>query len=748
MENGGEELGAITLAPGELVWIKLHVGEEGVRQLGPELESFCLQARFFADETSKNICFGVVARGDGASANPQDGICAILTQLGDERSLITAGNDMAGPRVKKPLPSREQFMTDWDIVLDGPAGSCVVDGVSLKFSSKKTRGHVAVFNAGDKMLEVLQVQVRNVNKRRSWDPEVDKPIPSRGQPIAGSEAYAGPAWQYITQSSLGDYTSRRVMLHNAHRMDLYRQSKPGRLFVPAYKSVMKDMKKARGDRYIKKDWHLSGWYEAERTIVLPEKEAEKSKFVSVAKAGLTRSATRDPNKSPQERRQTNLPRPEKKLQLPRSADWFESWAHYSFEDLVSREEFEGFLAYYNGYTKPATEIVDEAILEALGDGLSSSNEFDKDEAQQITIQFLKLEKNDKVDRLLQHEILDFMWEEYCGLRQKPHYYEGESLTMHNEQVCIHRRDLTYVCAVFGADHISEDVIQEVLKIVPLRDDSYPTVDEAYDIFCHARATEGFTKLEKEFFNKTFKKFDADGSGELDMDEYEQVLDYLGYSSDKEIMEAIKEDIFFKTPDCLNHQEFLKAMRVYRTMEVAKFKELFSKYDEDGSGGLTVDELDPLVREIGYIPTVNMLKELCRLFQGNEIPDSDLEVTRENFVKFMRTFQVNEGFTQKETAMLNEGFAHYSLGRGELSIVELTGFMRWAGYACRAVEVQMLCDGIDVQETGLFDFPEVMKIFRMRRNWELARAEKILREVQDEEGNPIDRASLVELSKLV
>merc|ERR1719171_2022811 len=61
---------------------------------------------------------------------------------------------------------------------------------------------------------------------------------------------------------------------------------------------------------------------------------------------------------------------------------------------------------------------------------------------------------------------------------------------------------------------------------------------------------------------------------------------------------------------------------------------------------------------------------------------------------------------------------------------------------------MLCDGIDVQETGLFDFPEVMKIFRMRRNWELARAEKILREVQDEEGNEIDRASLLEPSKLV
>ena len=34
----------------------------------------------------------------------------------DVRSLLTAGSDMVGPRVKKPLPSRDQYMTDWDIV--------------------------------------------------------------------------------------------------------------------------------------------------------------------------------------------------------------------------------------------------------------------------------------------------------------------------------------------------------------------------------------------------------------------------------------------------------------------------------------------------------------------------------------------------------------------------------------------------------------------------------------------------------
>jgi len=447
----------------------------------------------------------------------------------------------------------------------------------------------------------------------------------------------------------------------------------------------------------------------------------------------------------------------KKLTLPRNADWTAAWVYYSCEDVIRRDEFEGFLAYYNGYYMPDTASVQGAIVEALGASMAGSDCFDKEETQQITLEFLRMEKAIKVEQLLSHEpIVDSMWAEYCGTRIKPgdeHHPTGTKLTQHNGHVCVDRQDLTYVCAVLGADAISEDVVQEILKVVPLKDASFLTIDEAYDIYSFARATEGFQKKEKDFFKATFKKFDADGGGELDMDEYEQVLGYLGYSADDHIMEAIKSDIYFKTPECLNDQEFLKAMRVYRTMEVVKFKELFSKYDEDGSGGLSIEELDPLIREIGYIPTVVMLKELCRLSLGwagqpTDVPDAELEVTRENFVKFMRTFQVQEGFTQKETTMLNEGFAQYSEQTGEVSVVELTGFMRWAGYACRSIEVQAICDIIDVQQDGQFDFPEVMKIFRMRRDWELAKVEKILYTSYDDDGEPIARASLAALSSLL
>jgi Ca2+-binding EF-hand superfamily protein len=226
-----------------------------------------------------------------------------------------------------------------------------------------------------------------------------------------------------------------------------------------------------------------------------------------------------------------------------------------------------------------------------------------------------------------------------------------------------------------------------------------------------------------------------------MEEYEKVLGYLGYSADQVILEAIKSEVRFKVPDVLDVREFLKAMRVYRTMEVSKFKELFTKYDEDGSGGLSIDELDPLIREIGYIPTVNMLKELCRMFQGQEMPDSELEVHRDHFVKFMRTFQGNEGFTQKEAQMFKDGFAQLDHGRGELSTVQLAGFLRWCGYSCKAVEVQALCESIDVEESGYFDFAEAMKIFRMRRNYELSKAEMLL----DPEEHSL---FLVELSDLI
>ena len=52
----------------------------------------------------------------------------------------------------------------------------------------------------------------------------------------------------------------------------------------------------------------------------------------------------------------------------------------------------------------------------------------------------------------------------------------------------------------------------------------------------------------------------------------------------------------------NETQRTQAPEVYRVVEVRNFKTLFHKHDEDGGGSLDIGELDPLIREIGYIPS--------------------------------------------------------------------------------------------------------------------------------------------------
>ena len=72
------------------------------------------------------------------------------------------------------------------------------------------------------------------------------------------------------------------------------------------------------------------------------------------------------------------------------------------------------------------------------------------------------------------------------------------------------RAARYACAVMGADGVSQELVQEIVKTVPCKGDRI-TIDELYDIFLHARASEGFLKHEKDFYVAAFNKFDADMS---------------------------------------------------------------------------------------------------------------------------------------------------------------------------------------------------------------------------------------------
>ena len=106
------------------------------------------------------------------------------------------------------------------------------------------------------------------------------------------------------------------------------------------------MKKARGDPREKPDWYLSQHYEAPRKLEkIDDGGPSKAKFVSVARQSL-RTGKIDPAGGQSAKlmaidKQSTLA-PMKKLTLPRNADWTAAWVYYSCEDVIRRDEFEGF----------------------------------------------------------------------------------------------------------------------------------------------------------------------------------------------------------------------------------------------------------------------------------------------------------------------------------------------------------------------------------------------------------------------
>ena len=74
--------------------------------------------------------------------------------------------------------------------------------------------------------------------------------------------------------------------------------------------------------------------------------------------------------------------------------------------------------------------------------------------------------------------------------------------------------------------------------------------------------------------------------------------------------------------------------VYRVVEVRNFKELFRKHDDDGSGDLSIEEIDPLIREIGYIPSQALARGDARLNRGTAANQAGEPPAS---VEYLRTF---------------------------------------------------------------------------------------------------------------
>merc|ERR1719359_77932 len=104
----------------------------------------------------------------------------------------------------------------------------------------------------------------------------------------------------------------------------------------------------------------------------------------------------------------------------------------------------------------------------------------------------------------------------------------------------------------------------------------------------------------------FYKFDSDRDNELEIDDLTPLLRYLGAKPKPEdVSRIIKEQTHYAT---IEWEEFLEFIRRFREHDINILRGVFKEADKDGGGRLDHEEVESLLRKLGYAPTAQTVHE--------------------------------------------------------------------------------------------------------------------------------------------
>merc|ERR1719446_1190526 len=104
----------------------------------------------------------------------------------------------------------------------------------------------------------------------------------------------------------------------------------------------------------------------------------------------------------------------------------------------------------------------------------------------------------------------------------------------------------------------------------------------------------------------FFKFDSDRDNEVEVDDLLPLIRYLGAKPDpKAVQNIIKELTHYAT---IEWEEFLEFIRRFREHDISVLRQVFKEADKDGGGRLDGQEVETLLRKLGYAPTAQTVQE--------------------------------------------------------------------------------------------------------------------------------------------
>jgi len=253
-----------------------------------------------------------------------------------------------------------------------------------------------------------------------------------------------------------------------------------------------------------------------------------------------------------------------------------------------------------------------------------------------------------------------------------------------------------------------------------------------------RRCAGFTDEERDELDACFEKFDQDMSGNVSSEELMRVFRYMGFNPSEEVFENVVKQVDADGSGEIDQEEFIMAMKIFHQIQRDEFQAIFEHIVED-DGTVSTDDLYQAVMDLGWFPTEAAVAEAVQMVDK----DGSGEIDFDEFVMFMQYLRKTEGFTQAEIEEFQRLFNKFDIeGSGEIDTVETSKALRAFGYPTAIEVVADTVAEVDVDGSGEMDMSEFLKMFRIFRNREMAQLLKEFEKNAEKEKPPMGTVGVI------
>jgi len=257
----------------------------------------------------------------------------------------------------------------------------------------------------------------------------------------------------------------------------------------------------------------------------------------------------------------------------------------------------------------------------------------------------------------------------------------------------------------------------------------------------------FTKDDIDIFIDGFKKFDEDGSGAIEMGEFEKAMKFIGQGVAPDNMEQIFKELDTDNSGAIDWKEFLQIMRLFYPSKLATYirefiepgmrhypwftkEELdvfaisFRTFDTDGSGAIDADELTAAFKQMGQGCSPADVKKIILLVDKDKSGDIEwleyLEIMTTMFYAKKADFNKNIlgpatkflEFTKDEIYDFVFAFRTFDInGDGHIDAKELADMFKFMGEASSEQKAQEIISQVDEDGNGTIEWAEFLGIMR-------------------------------------